>query len=518
MASQKDLQDLLRILTTGRNKMPMLGAMGRVKALQAAGLRSVAAIASTDLETLQKAIGDDKAAKSLQTACKASVKDPDKKRNATTALSSPAKRTKSAYELPTEPQSPEAFEASLALPQPSEDEEAISKTVIYTNRAPLVLAFAVELLKFTMPEQPLSSRLSLAQAVVSANSRSKAVSLGLEKGASAEAEGWGAGQPKVRILGREVHILKRSGYNWTKEEQEPIKEENSGEQLKEEDQTTSEQDTTRTVDVEKSGTTGWTTSASVTLKHSTFVARSITVTSPLEARLSIQKLLAENKDLREASHNITAWRVQGNQGGVMEGCDDDGEKGGGSHLLELLRSNGTSGILIVVTRWYGGVMLGPDRWRLMTQVARDALSQRLRVTGIIGQESLWGLDLESMRSTSAPVTGGTAAGMPIHKPEGARAYIMKAFASPPLSDEGASKKKKSGVALEKEKEANLGLLLGALDMLFGSWVEHISRDELDRRAWGWYVQVRPEVESGVAGWGGKGEIRLKNILDLRRKG
>jgi hypothetical protein len=39
MASQKDIQDLLRLLTTGRNKLPMMAAMGRVKALQTANLR-----------------------------------------------------------------------------------------------------------------------------------------------------------------------------------------------------------------------------------------------------------------------------------------------------------------------------------------------------------------------------------------------------------------------------------------------------------------------------------------------
>lgn len=39
MSAQKDMQDLLRLLTTGRNKMPMLAAMGRVKALQSANLR-----------------------------------------------------------------------------------------------------------------------------------------------------------------------------------------------------------------------------------------------------------------------------------------------------------------------------------------------------------------------------------------------------------------------------------------------------------------------------------------------
>jgi hypothetical protein len=85
-------------------------------------------------------------------------------------------------------------------------------------------------------------------------------------------------------------------------------------------------------------------------------------------------------------------------------------------------------------------------------------------------------------------------------------------------DAPVSKKKKSAAALDAEKEKNLGLLLGALDMLFGSWAEHISRDELDRRAWGWYVQVRPDVDSGVAGWGGKGEVKLADIVKLRRKG
>ncbi len=162
-------------------------------------------------------------------------------------------------------------------------------------------------------------------------------------------------------------------------------------------------------------------------------------------------------------------------------------------------------------------MLGPDRWCIMTQVSRDALSQRLRVAGVIGQEALWGLDLEAMRKTDAPVTGGTVAGMPIYKPEGARQYLLKSFGSPPPDPESSGKKKKSGAALDREREENLGLLLGALDILFESWANHISRDELDRKAWGWYVSVRPDVESGVAGWGGKGQVKLVDILNLKRK-
>jgi len=230
----------------------------------------------------------------------------------------------------------------------------------------------------------------------------------------------------------------------------------------------------------------------------------------------LQKLMAGYPELKDASHNITAWRVRGDHG-IIEDSNDDGESGGGRHILGLLQADDFINTLLVVTRWYGGIMLGPDRWRIMSQVSRDALSQRLRVTGALGQEALWGLNLEAMRSTDAPVTGGTSAGMPIYRPEGARAYILKAFGSPPPAADSSSKKKKSGAALDREKEENLGLLLGALDLLFSSWADHLSREELDRRAWSWYVQVRPEVESGVAGWGGKGQVKLADILNLRRK-
>jgi hypothetical protein len=474
---------------------------------------SIEAIASADLETVSIALSDPKAAKSLQAACKAVVKDPSKKRPADSSLSSTSKRAKSVYELSSEPQTPQEIEAALELPQPSQDEERIEKTTIYTNRAPLVLAFAVQLLKYTMPGQPLSSRLSLAQAVVSVNSRSKAQSLGIEKGRSAEELGWGQGQPKVKIMGREISVLKRSGYEWKEVEADKQNGESSSAGTAQKDEGTKPSSVSG--GALKGNTNDWTVSASVTSKKSTFVARAISITSPAQARSELQKLLAANPNLREASHNITAWRVAGDHG-IIEDSNDDGESGGGRHLLGLLQSSDIVGVLLVVTRWYGGIMLGVDRWRIMSQVSHDALSQRLRISGIIGQEPLWGLDLEAMKTRDAPVTGGTAGGMPIYKPEGARAYILKAFASPPAGED-EKKKKKTGVALEREKEENLGSLLGALDMLFSSWVEHVSRDELDRKAWGWYVQVRPEVEGGVAGWGGKGDVKLADILSLRRK-
>jgi hypothetical protein len=298
-----------------------------------------------------------------------------KKRSAPPAsFPSPAKRKKKDISL-SEPLTSIEVEQSLELPS-CENNEEISKVVLFTNRAPLVLAFAVALLKYTMPFQPLSSRLSLAQAVVSANSRSKAVSLGLEKGKSAEEEGWGQGQPSVKIMGREVRVLRRWG------------------------------------------------------------------------------------------HDLQG--VDGNQAIVDNPAEvADPEKG--------------------------------------------------------TEPALWGLDLEALRqfntSQQSNAHSRISGDLPIYTAQSARSYLLKSFAtSSPLTDSSNPRLKKSATALAVEKERNLGFLLGALDSLYSSWVHVLSKEELDRRAWGWYVNVRPEVETGVAGWGGKGEVRLADILCLRRKG
>ncbi|KAF7853401.1 hypothetical protein EAF04_010695 [Stromatinia cepivora] len=502
MASQTDMQDLLRLFTTGRNKIPILTAMQRVKALQTASIiPSISTVASTPLDTLQSALSmDEKAAKSLITACKNASKTAGKRSASEidTASKPEAKRVKtfeSAYSLPVE-QTEEELEKSLELPESVRDEERIEKTTIYTNRAPLVLVWALQLLKYTMPGQKLSGRLSLAQALVSANSKSKAESLGLKgKGKDEdESKGW----PKVKIMGREIGVLKRGRYGSGSGEGN----EESGVKREEDD-----------VAIGNDSNNEWAVSIPVVSKGSKFIARSISVSSPSQARTYLQTLL-KDPSVSDASHNITAFRIQGDHG-IIEDCKDDGESGGGKHILGILQSNNIVGVLLVVSRWYGGVMLGPDRWRIMTQVCNDALSQRLRVAGNIGGgEQLWGLDIEAMNSSSA------GSSMPIHRPEGARRYILNAFASPPddeVEERGRGKRKKSAKVIAEEKEENLGLLMGALDFLFESWVDHIGRDELDRRAWGWYVQIRPEVESGVAGWGGKGVVRLSEILALRRR-
>lgn len=435
------------------------------------------------------------------------------------------------YMLGPTDMTPEELEASLSLPLDT-DEDRIAETAIQTNRAPLVLAFAVELLRHTMPEQPPSSRLSLAQAVVSANSRSKAVSLGLDKGPSADEEGWGEGQPRIKVMGREIAVLKRGGYEWKGEEQEQTEDKKDMDQEPDGSASTlqAEDDATPTTAQAPSPDT-WSTSPSVSLKQSTFVARAIAITDPSQRPRLLKSLFDAQPGLRSASHNVWAYRIRPSEKGTSnhprEASHDDGESGAGDLLLRILRETNTMDALVVMTRWYGGVMLGPDRWRLMRNVVTSALSERLRRTGVeasLGGEAVWGLDLEGIRSKSR-ASAAAGGGMLTHRPEAARSYLLKSFASASAgngTDAGAEAasapaKKKTVKAENAEKEENLGLLLGALRLLFDSWADFLSADELDRRAWSWYTAARPEVDFGPSGWGAKGTLRLKTILDLRRK-
>jgi putative IMPACT (imprinted ancient) family translation regulator len=55
--------------------------------------------------------------------------------------------------------------------------------------------------------------------------------------------------------------------------------------------------------------------------------------------------------------------------------DDDGEEGAGTRLAQLLELRKDDGVLVVVSRWYGGIPLGPKRFAHIVNVARELLVQ-----------------------------------------------------------------------------------------------------------------------------------------------
>lgn len=118
----------------------------------------------------------------------------------------------------------------------------------------------------------------------------------------------------------------------------------------------------------------WIISDPATEKKSVFIARCASVTDKDEATSFVVHLLSTNKKVAAATHNIMAWRIRNTDSGVtVQDYDDDGETAAGGRLLHLMQLMEVWNVMVVVTRWYGGVQLGPDRFRIINKTAREAL-------------------------------------------------------------------------------------------------------------------------------------------------
>lgn len=88
-------------------------------------------------------------------------------------------------------------------------------------------------------------------------------------------------------------------------------------------------------------------------KKSRFIANVFHITNEDDANEKI----AEIKKLhRDAKHNVYAYRLSSGE----EKYTDDGEPSGtaGVPILDMLRGEGLYDILVVVTRYFGGILLG----------------------------------------------------------------------------------------------------------------------------------------------------------------
>lgn len=92
---------------------------------------------------------------------------------------------------------------------------------------------------------------------------------------------------------------------------------------------------------------------------------------------------------RGSTHDMYAYRVlqlkpgrSGMQGpndfGMEQGQEDDGEAWGADKIMRVVREMGASDVLVVVSRWYGGQLLGPARFEHIANAARAALRHYLQ--------------------------------------------------------------------------------------------------------------------------------------------
>ncbi|HEY2397036.1 MAG TPA: YigZ family protein [Rudaea sp.] len=86
------------------------------------------------------------------------------------------------------------------------------------------------------------------------------------------------------------------------------------------------------------------------VRKSKFVANAANVHSP-QAALAFIEAVAD----RSATHNCWAYRI-----GTDYRFNDDGEPGGtaGKPILQAIDSQGIDQVVVVVTRWFGGIKLG----------------------------------------------------------------------------------------------------------------------------------------------------------------
>jgi putative IMPACT (imprinted ancient) family translation regulator len=80
------------------------------------------------------------------------------------------------------------------------------------------------------------------------------------------------------------------------------------------------------------------------------------------------KALLKDKKFRNADHNILAYRIRGADGKLLEYKNDgynspSKETGAGVMMLEIMRQKKVENLCIVVTRWYGEIHLGADRFK-----------------------------------------------------------------------------------------------------------------------------------------------------------
>ncbi len=91
------------------------------------------------------------------------------------------------------------------------------------------------------------------------------------------------------------------------------------------------------------------------VEKSRFIAHAMPVTSIDEAKTFISQIKDEYRD---ATHNVPAFICGTKQ--EHQWASDDGEPGGtsGMPMLKLMESEGLTNLVIVVTRYFGGIKLG----------------------------------------------------------------------------------------------------------------------------------------------------------------
>jgi uncharacterized YigZ family protein len=143
--------------------------------------------------------------------------------------------------------------------------------------------------------------------------------------------------------------------------------------------------------------------AEVEVKRSRFLCRIEPVTTEEQARAVVEE---ERKGYWDARHHCSAF-VLGPAGDVQR-SNDDGEPSGtaGAPMLEVLRGREVSDVVAVVTRWFGGVLLGAGG---LVRAYSDAVRAGLDEAGVRQRRLLNMYDVDVPHADAGKLENGLRA-------------------------------------------------------------------------------------------------------------
>ncbi|ADT83654.1 YigZ family protein [Thermococcus barophilus] len=117
--------------------------------------------------------------------------------------------------------------------------------------------------------------------------------------------------------------------------------------------------------------------AELVIKKSVFIGYASPANSEEEAKAFIAKIKAHHRD---AAHNVSAYLINDGKSFALR-YDDDGEPKGsaGKPVLKVIQNKGLSNVVVVVTRYFGGIKLG---YGGLVKAYSDAASLAIENAGI----------------------------------------------------------------------------------------------------------------------------------------
>ncbi|KAL5514681.1 hypothetical protein ACEPAG_1997 [Sanghuangporus baumii] len=164
------------------------------------------------------------------------------------------------------------------------------------------------------------------------------------------------------------------------------------------------------------------TSSEIRDRGSLFIASIYRASSPSSA----SKCHAYHKNVvhgsNPATHEICAWRCMNLKRGcdglggpddfeLVSGKDDDGEDNGGRSVLRTMEKAGVIDAIVIVSRWFGGTLLGPVRFTHIETCTREVCRTFKLIEEVEGViEELKELDerLAQLRSELAEIQNRSA--------------------------------------------------------------------------------------------------------------